>query len=183
MVDAVRYRLSQFGLALWGKPDPADLEALQKVLTPRQYASFCRLQPSEQAHAILVWKKMQQGQGGTGRPLPQAVQAAALLHDVGKSRCPLRVWERVEIVLGKVLFASRARRWGERMQLETCPGWARPFVAAQQHPRWGAEIAAACGSDPLTIALIARHQEALQPADHSLEARWLALLQQADNDS
>ena len=63
--------------------------------------------------------------------------AAALLHDVGKSRFPLRLWERVLIVSLKAFFPDRATRWG----VGAAKGWRRALVVAAQHPTWGAEMA------------------------------------------
>ncbi|MFP3854524.1 MAG: HD domain-containing protein, partial [Anaerolineales bacterium] len=103
--------------------------------------------------------------------------AAALLHDVGKSRHPLRRWERVLIVLAQALFPA----WAERIGHGEPRGWRRPFVIAEQHPRWGAEMVAEVGSSPKLIRLIAAHQnepEADVPGD-LYEA--LRILQTADN--
>jgi putative nucleotidyltransferase with HDIG domain len=106
--------------------------------------------------------------------------AAALLHDIGKARAPLSLWERVVIVLGKALFPERARRWGDGQPR----GWRRPFVIAAHHPDWGAEMAAEAGVSPLAASLIRRHQSPLEskpaasPQDHLLE-----ILQAADHQN
>ena len=57
------------------------------------------MQSSEQAHAVSVYRQLV-AQGETSSDL----LAAALLHDVGKSLSPLRLWERVLIVLARVFF-------------------------------------------------------------------------------
>lgn len=65
-------------------------------------------------------------------------------------------------------------------------GWRRAFVVSVQHPRWGAELADQCGTSPLAVELIARHQEHLNPPQVdriSLGDRLLLKLQAADGIS
>jgi hypothetical protein len=97
---------------------------------------------------------------------------AALLHDAGKVRARLSVWERVVIVLGKKLFAGHVKGWGEG----EARGLRRPFVVAAQHAAWGAELALAAGASPRTVELIRRHQEQSGQTDALLRA-----LQAADD--
>lgn len=112
--------------------------------------------------------------------------AAALLHDVGKCCHPLRLWERVVIVLAKSLFPKRVKSWGEGEPF----GWKRAFVVAEQHPSWGAELAARAGASPMTVSLIRRHQDLLEDRsrvqtvqDFSSEDGLLYLLQVCDDES
>jgi hypothetical protein len=65
------------------------------------------MQESEQAHALRVLHALLE----QGEEHPD-LSVAALLHDVGKSRFPLKLWERVLIVLGQAFFPERAARWG-----------------------------------------------------------------------
>ena len=111
--------------------------------------------------------------------MPVDVLAAGLLHDIGKIKFPLNVVERVMNVIGYALFPKAVSRWGD------CEpeGLYKPFVVAKKHAHWGAELAAACPSSPLTISLIRRHQEALRSDPIMDEERWLALLQMADDAS
>lgn len=175
-LDRLIYRLHQFWLAVQGRPNPDTLAAVQQALSPAQYVCFRKMQLSEQAHAAHVLERMQQL---AGVDLPQEIIAAALLHDVGKSLHPLRLWERAVIVLALRFFPGRAKKWGAAAPA----GWRRPFVIALQHPAWGADLTAEAGSTSLTVNLVARHQEPVLPGDISEEARWLRLLQQADNAS
>lgn len=167
------YRVRQFFEALLAAPASADRELVRQVLTPGEACLFAELQPSEQAHAVRVFREVQHRCRQQGFEPPADLQVAALLHDVGKARCPLRVWERVMVVLGNALLPEAVGRWGKAAPR----GWKRAFVVAAQHPAWGAEMAARQGTSPRAAALIRRHQE------HALseEDRLLAILQAVDD--
>jgi hypothetical protein len=168
------YRANQFWDALLAAPASDDLEQARSILSPAESELFGRLQPSEQAHALQVFKQVRSS-GETAAPLLKA----ALLHDVGKVRQPLQPWERAMIVLGQAMAPRLARRWGQG----EARGWRRAFVVAEQHPRWGAELAQAAGVDSLTTRLIARHQDMIRGKAQSLEEQYLQRLQAADNSS
>ncbi len=170
-----RYRAGQFWSALFTRPRTAELDTVRQLLTPRQFALFERMQPSEQAHAIGVMRNIL---ARPERAHPDLL-VAALLHDVGKARYPLRLWERVIIVLGRAVLPRRAQAWGRRQPR----GWVRPFVVAARHPAWGAEMAAEAGVSPLARSLIRRHQDRVDRASNSLEDRLLAILQAADDEN
>ena len=127
---------------------------------------------SEQHHGLRVLKMLRE-QGETDPDL----MVAALLHDVGKSRHRLRVWERVLIVLGKAFFPGQVQRWGQAPLSK----WNRAFVVAEQHPNWGAALALEAGCSALTVDLIRHHQAESPPQGTSpRERRLLLLLQEAD---
>ena len=130
-----------------------------------------KMQPNEQAHSLHIFRQLL-AEGEESRDL----LTAALLHDVGKSRFPLHLWERVLVVLGHTLAPSWVERWGEGEPY----GWRRPFVVAVKHPIWGAELASEAGASPLAVSLIRRHQAPSHKAD-PLEDGLLEILQRADN--
>jgi hypothetical protein len=105
-----------------------------------------------------------------------------LLHDVGKSRYPVRIWERILIVLSKAFLPGKVKRWGEGAAEGGGLGWRRAFVVAQQHPAWGAQMAAEAGASPLTSTLIRRHQDPRSNSSEGLEDRLLQILQAADHE-
>ena len=57
----------------------------------------------------------------------------------------------------------------------------RPFVVAERHPDWGAEMAAQAGASALVVELIRRHQETPDPRPVNQADRLLQQLQVADD--
>jgi hypothetical protein len=99
--------------------------------------------------------------------------AAGLLHDVGKCLLPLRLLDRVAIVLGQVLLPAQVSVWSAADP----GGWRRGFVVACRHPEWGATMVADCGGSARLVTLVREHQSG-SPAGAALAA-----LQAADGDS
>ncbi len=173
------YRLRQLWEIMFARPTASGLVLAQNILPPPLMELFSRLQPSEQAHCLRITSQLIEG--GENNP---DLLVAALLHDVGKSRFPLRVSERIIIVLGKAIFPKQACRWGQGQPA----GWQRPFVIAEQHPAWGAEMAAQAGASAITVRLIRDHQEhpsmlAVPSEENQIEVLLLHRLQGLDNES
>jgi hypothetical protein len=173
----VLYRVRQFIHAAWADVHPGELEQARSVLTPAQMALFAGMQPSEQAHALKVYRQLVD-QGETSLDL----LVAALLHDVGKSCSPLRLWERVLIVLARLVFPERSRHWGASSpDRDRYRFWRRAFVVAEQHPAWGAALAAEAGASPRTVTLIRLHQDPPSPTVDAEVKRLLIKLQAVDD--
>jgi hypothetical protein len=169
------YRARQFWRALTAAPDAESLRRARSILSPELWVLFSSLRPSEQAHSLSVFRQLIE-ENETDADL----LTAALLHDVGKSRYPLPLWERMAIVLGRNAFPEQARRWGRAKP----SGWRRPFVIAEQHAGWGGEMAAQAGASEMVQSLIRRHQEIVMiSSTASLEDRLLSRLQRFDNES
>jgi hypothetical protein len=179
----IGYRVAQFWLTLTARPTAGDLPAAQALLSPTQLALFRRMQPGEQAHSLMVLRRLRQA--GETNP---GLLAAALLHDVGKSILPLHAWQRAAIVVLRALAPAAVRRWGQAARFDpsqtTAPpnlgGWREAFTVAEQHPRWGASLAEQAGASPLTVALIRCHQD--DGAHPELEP-WLSKLRAVDDES
>lgn len=168
---SVRYRVSQFWLALRvDAPSQADLAPARALLTPEQMTLFSHLQPSEQRHSLRVLADLQ----AAGETHPD-LMIAALLHDIGKIRYPLRLWQRVFIVLAKAVWPTHSRAWGQNQP----QGWRTIFAVAAQHPAWGANLALEAGVSPQAANLIRQHQNPLA-TENQVENRLLAALQKAD---
>jgi hypothetical protein len=175
------------------------MELVTSVLTDSQVELFQRMQTSDQAHSVMVQNELRKD----GEENPDLL-TAALLHDVGKTRAPLGIWERVMIVIVGTICRDCTHEWGncENVQPENGLGWRRAFIVAEQHPAWGADLAAECGTSPLeqhpawgadlaaecgtsplAVSLIARHQEKLAPDVSSMEDILLHKLQAVDDNN
>jgi putative nucleotidyltransferase with HDIG domain len=168
----VGHRTRQFWNALWGEPQPEQLDLARQRLTPAQFELFQRLQPSEMSHALAMCEHLV-AQGDDDPDL----LVAALLHDIGKASHPLRIWERVLIVLGQKVFPQRSTGWG----LGEPQGWRRAFVIAAQHAAWGVDMVAKVGASPLVLAMIRYHQDKVPGHFREEERELFAKLQAVDN--
>ena len=154
-------RLRQGLNALLAFAQPVDYALVAQHLTPALQDCFALLRRSEQLHSLRVLRALQ-AQGA----VPPELAAAALLHDVGKTRWPFPLWQRVLVVLLPLLapaLAARLARGDEANLL------ARPFIIEEQHPAWGAQLARAAGADERVAALIEHHAQ--PPGDDELLAR------------
>ena len=159
----ILYRFEQFRNALSSIPDPEAVAQAKELLSPALFDLFSKLLPFEQAHALRVFDRVQE-QDFTQPDL----LIAALLHDIGKARYPLEPWERVVAVLAKKFFPGRIEKWGQGMPRGLRSG----IVVAEQHARWGAEMAESAGASNLVVRLIACHQDQ-SPAQIPEEERVL----------
>jgi hypothetical protein len=172
------YRSRQFWQAISTRSSPQDMELLTSILSPAQVELFQQMQKSEQAHSLVVLDELM----NKGEEDPDLL-TAALLHDAGKTRAPIRLWERVMIVIVRAICQNCIQKWGaiDIDDPETALGWRRAFIVAEQHPAWGADLAAECGTSPMAVSLIARHQEPLSPGVSSMEDILLKKLQAVDD--
>jgi len=187
------YRVHQFIQALAAQPlTPRERERVASILPASQQVLFGRMSASDQRHSLQVMQTVT-AQGESDADL----LAAALLHDLGKSFYPLRLWERPAVVLIRHLRPLAADRWGRQTEGEPL-GWRRPFVIYEQHAVWGARMAEAAGCSPRTVWLIRWHhassdgrnaglQSTAPPESPALQARerpaseLLRVLQRADS--
>jgi putative nucleotidyltransferase with HDIG domain len=176
----IRYRLRQLWQALDAKPAPKDQELVRKILSPQLAALFFRMQPSEQVHSLIVLRKL----------IAQAesdpdLLVAALLHDVGKIRIPLHLWERGWVVLLKAAAPGLVEMWGN--QATQVNGklvwWKRSLQVAVQHPAWGAELVRQAGASAKVQELIRHHQQRPRVDLEELDIQLLSKLQAVDDFS
>lgn len=173
----ILYRAKQFWQALNAHLSQAQLSEVEQVISPQLFKLFLSMQPSEQLHSYKVYTSLKV----SGEQDPDLL-IAALLHDIGKTRYPLHIWERVLIVLGKKIFPDKVKTWGNAEP----KGLKRAFVVAEKHPAWGAEMVAGAGASGMTINLIKRHQTKTPfSLDQTISAedRLLYQLQSRDEES
>jgi len=156
-MSAASYRLMQGVRALTAFARPLDDTPARQSLTPAQMVLFKRLNRSEQLHSLAVWRAIHAQADST----PRALAAAALLHDVGKARYPLRVWQKTVVILVRKFARPLYCRWIQGSPLNL---WTRGFVVNAHHPAWGAQMVAEAdgGADALLVWLIAHHADPLE---------------------
>ncbi len=168
------YRVGQFLQAVRARPEVGDLAQALKHLDPPLFRLFLQMSPDEQAHSLRVLHLLL----AEGQDDPDLL-AAALLHDVGKSRMGLRLWERVlATLLGP--FVQHREKSGRK---EASSGWTRALAVASLHPAWGAELIEAAGGSQQLQELVRRHQDPIRRPPATRLESLLHALQQADERS
>ena len=168
-------RLRQGVRALFAFARPVDDQLAGRFLSPDQFAAFKRLRRGEQLHSLNVLRTVLAQSDNT----PPDLALASLMHDVGKTRYPSRLWQKIMTVAVRELAPSTfdrlskgdLRRW-----------WSRPFVVYVEHPAWSAEILAQTGASEGAIWLVAHHAD---PAEQWHDHEMFPLLQrlQAADDT
>src|SRR5688572_9042909 len=138
-------RIQQGLRALFAFSRPVDDGFAEAYLTPPLMALFLKMRRSERFHSLRVLRSLL-AQGD----VPPELAIAALLHDVGKTRYPLMIWQKTLPVLVKLVSPALVERWssgdGKNLLL-------RPFVVYVQHPAWSAELLAAAGAPERAVWL------------------------------
>jgi len=176
----LKYRFQQFWQLIHAPPLPAPAwEEIESILTPAEVALFRQHSVADRRHAYRVLRTLRAG--GHDHP---ALLAAALLHDVGKTRYRLRLWERIAGALADICCPGRVKAWGSpRVGSRAILSWRRPFIIRQQHPQWGAEMAAEAGSAPLVVTLVRHHQDKASRLPDAEANGLLHALQWADDQN
>ncbi len=167
----VKYRLEQFFHALATQPSEQDLTAVNTNLTSPLAELFHQMSFADQSHSVRVFSHLSR-QGETDPDL----LGAALLHDVGKCRKPLKPWDRAVVVLVKALRPNLIPNWGAGEP----KGRKKPFVVYLHHAEWGAQMVDERGGSALTVYLIRHHQDKLTHAPRDDREMFLEKLQIAD---
>jgi hypothetical protein len=172
-----KYRLTQGVRALTAFRHTPDVQMAARFLGVPQLTLFRSLPRMEQIHALNVLRD------ALTQPLPDDSRAvddlavAALLHDCGKARYPVRVWQKTLPVLVKKaaprLYAALAERDPHNPLY-------RGFAVKAHHPQWGAQMAAEAGVSKRAEWLIAHHQDAPDQWATHPHAVLLRALQTAD---
>jgi hypothetical protein len=167
------YRIRQGVRALFAFARPVDYALAAENLSPQLFSLFEQMSRGEQIHSLNVLREVQ-SQGQT----PSVLAVAALLHDSGKTRYPLSVWQKTVAVLVRTFLPTVFHRLSEG---DPRSFWQRPFVVYVQHPSWSAEIIIQAAGSPDAAWLAAHHaDDAEEWRDHTLFP-LLKRLQAADD--
>lgn len=166
-------RIEQGIRALFAFATPIDLHLARQYLTSKELGAFEKMSRADQLHSLNVLRTVLSQRESV--PLPLAV--AALMHDVGKCRYHLAVWQKTVAVLVKRLMPPLADRLGREENMSI---WRAPFVVRSQHPKWSAEILRACCADEVAVWLVEHHQADVLALGDQAQAELLQCLQRAD---
>ena len=169
------YRIRQGLRAVFAFSKSVEVSLAAEYLTPELLALFQQMRRSEQLHSLNVLRDVLAG-GATSRDLA----VAALLHDVGKSRYPMQVWQKTLAVLVRAFSPQLFERWSKGNPTNL---WHRPFVVYVHHPTWSAELAAQAGASENVIWLVIHHQDAADQWSRHPLADLFVRLQQADDSN
>ena len=175
-MKAALHRLGQGIRALLAFAMSPDLGLAQHYLTQREFAAFQTLSRAEQLHSLNVLRAVL----GAEPNAPTALSSAALLHDVGKSRYHLAVWQKTLSVLILAFAPGISRRPSNDDLLSK---WRSPLVVWARHPKWSGEILRECGSESAVIWLAENHHHDAERYRDQQYYPLLLKLQAADRAS
>lgn len=167
-------RVQQGIRALLAFATPVDHQLAQHYLSDAELNFFLRMSRAEQLHSLNVLRDVLAQADTT----PHALAVVALLHDVGKSRYHLAVWQKTIAVLVKAFIPSVSDYLSRD---ETLNFWRAPFTVRKYHPKWSAEILRECQSDAVAIWLAECHQHPADGYKDHPHYDLLCRLQQADD--
>ena len=172
-MEAALNRIEQGIRALFAFATPVDLHLAKQYLSARELDAFQKMSRADQLHSLNVLRTVLPEREAVAPPLA----VAALMHDVGKCRCHLTVWQKTMAVLVAHLMPSLADRLGREEDLSI---WRAPFVVRSQHAQWSAEILRACCADEVAVWLVEHHQADILALGENPQAALLQCLQRAD---
>ncbi|MEZ4502780.1 MAG: HD domain-containing protein [Dehalococcoidia bacterium] len=160
------YRARQFFTGFRTILVPSEVRIARELLTPAELVLFAGMEPRDRRHSMNVLLWLRRTADLEGAPAPsKMLEAAALLHDVGKGR--MHVVERVAFVILNAVAPGLVERIGQ----PDGPRWRQGLWRLRHHGRLGAEILTSAGTDPRVIALVRAHTEHTPAND--LEDEWL----------
>ena len=179
MISSALYRFRRGLATLRSEVDEEGAALAPRYLSPKEHSLFRGMSPADQRHSLRVLRALLQN-----GPQGESLLKAALLHDIGKSRCRINVLHRTAAVLLKAVFGHVPAFITVRPDGRAC---SLPLFVIANHARIGANMLAQAGTEERVWRLVELHH--LEPADvegfsgDESMREALALLRQADNQS
>lgn len=167
-------RVRQGLRALLAFSQAVDYALAARYLSPAQMALFRAMSRSEQLHSLNVLRSVL----AQSLETPHDLAVAALLHDCGKSRYRLAIWQKTMAVLVTRFAPGLVRRLSGDERLTF---WRAPFSVRQHHPAWSARLMAAAGTSERAVWLAAHHADSLGLWPHHPYRQLLERLKRADD--
>lgn len=167
-------RIQQGIRALLAFTQTVDYELAGRYLDAEQMTLFQRMAKSEQLHSINVLRDVL----ADGEFVPNELTIAALMHDVGKSRYHLAIWQKTLSVLIRNFLPrldSRLRKEGK------LTFWRAPFIVRRHHPKWSGELMADIGASEEVVWLVTHHADSVNKWQEHPSYELLVRLQKADD--
>jgi hypothetical protein len=135
-----------------GGPPPAELEWAKGYLSSSEQALLLRMSGPDRRHAVDVARRVEPELSSVPVERQQAVMAAALLHDVGKTEANLGTYGRaIATASGVVGGLDLAAHWQEKS------GFTRKVGLYLQYGTIGADMLRLAGSDEWVVAWSEQH--------------------------
>lgn len=167
-------RIRQGIRALLAFAHTVDDSLAEHYLTDREMMLFKQMARSEQVHSLNVLRSVLAQEAAT----PHDLAVVALLHDVGKSRRKMAVWQKtISVLVEKILPRINARLTQE----DKLTFWNAPFIVRCWHPKWSAELLAEVESSETVIWLAGHHADSANQWQEHPYYPLLLRLQQADD--
>ncbi|NLM21118.1 MAG: hypothetical protein GX207_05145 [Peptococcaceae bacterium] len=150
------YRFCQFFNAACPRIDAKEYLWVRKVLSEKEYRLFLQQALPDRRHALDVAREIEDNSENItkihGKTGYRNLLHAALLHDCGKSVAPLRIWQRILMVIINALPALYIQKLSSGSTILS-----QTITLHQQHPRQGKQLAALAGCDEQVLSLIENH--------------------------
>lgn len=173
-----RQRIQQGLSALLAFRQEVDYALAAQHLNAEQMTLFKQMAKSDQLHSLNVLRDVL----AQADAPPHDLAVAALLHDVGKARKHLSVWQKTV----SVIVASQFPVLDERLCVDDIgegpiQTWRAPFIVRRHHPAWSGRMLAQTGASERAIWLVTHHADTSERwLDHPHHA-LLKRLQAADD--